>query len=116
MRYDPVSPAFVADPYPVFERLRRECRGPCFGRFGHLRAVARSGRIERPIVVVRDGVEILRGMSVGARSEGGPQGFVPLDERIETGAQRARIERPLEAHRARDVIGAALGLQIPQEP
>ncbi len=24
MRYDPVSPAFVADPYPVFERLRRE--------------------------------------------------------------------------------------------
>ncbi|EFQ41651.1 putative non-ribosomal peptide synthetase [Pseudomonas aeruginosa 39016] len=58
----------------------------------------------------------LRQAVVGAAREHRTQGFMTLHQAGEGALQRLAIQRSVQAHRAGQVVGATLWLQVPEEP
>ncbi len=81
--------------------------------------LAFSGRQRREIQPLHGDAglfrDLLAGHAVDAR-EGGAQGFVAQDQRLQRGLEAADIERAAQARHAADVVRRAVRLHLPEEP
>ncbi len=49
-------------------------------------------------------------------TEGGAQAFMALDQRTERPLQQRQLQRAVQAHRHRQVVGCAVRVQLPEKP
>ncbi len=61
------------------------------------------------------GMHLLVGHAIDA-GEGGAQGFVTQDQRLQRGLEAAHVEHARQPRHATDVVGRAVGLHLPEEP
>ena len=70
---------------------------------------------DRQRLIVKRRGDHLRGPSIHHR-KGGAQGFVALDDFVETLLQRRQVERSLETDGGRNIVGGEARFQLIEEP